>query len=157
MTLDVDDYGAERRIVFTGDLGRRHMPILKDPEIPGGANLLISESTYGGREHPDIEEMDERLAEVVDETMNRGGKVVIPSFALERAQELIYALKRIRRAGKLPDVPIHGNPTDHTEFGSDAVWCQTPVSPFIDEGAGFTGPNRTRKRGVNVINVPSIP
>lgn len=57
----------------------------------------------------------------------------------------------------LPDVPIHGNPTDHTEFGSDAVWCQTPVSPFIDEGAGFTGPNRTRKRGVNVINVPSIP
>ena len=107
VTLDVDDYGEERRIVFTGDLGRRHMPILKDPEIPGGANLLISESTYGGREHPDIETMDGALADVVNETYARGGKVVIPSFALERAQELIYALKRIRNAGRLPNVPVY--------------------------------------------------
>ena len=106
VALDIDDYGERRRVVFTGDLGRRNMPILRDPEIPDGANLLICESTYGGRLHPPIEEMDKRLAEVVEETYRRGGKLIIPSFALERAQEVVYALKRIRRAGRLPDVPV---------------------------------------------------
>lgn len=107
VALDVDDVGAARRIVFTGDLGRRDMPILRDPEIPSGANLLISESTYGGREHPDIEQMEEALARVVNETFDRGGKLIIPSFALERAQEVVYALKRIKNAGKLPAIPVY--------------------------------------------------
>lgn len=105
--LDVDDLGQRRRIVYTGDLGRRGMPILRDPEIPDGANFLLLESTYGDRLHAPIERSDEALAEVITATFARGGKVLIPSFALERAQEIIFALKRLRRAGRLPPVPVY--------------------------------------------------
>ncbi len=105
--LDVDDVGAQRRVVFTGDLGRRHMPILRDPEIPSGAHFLISESTYGDREHAPIEQMDDELTRVIGKTFARGGKVVIPTFALERAQEIVFALRRLKNAGRLPSVPVY--------------------------------------------------
>lgn len=107
VALDVDDVGAERRVVFTGDLGRSHMPILRDPEVPSGASFLISESTYGDRLHGPIERMDDELAETLTRTVDRGGKVIIPSFALERAQEVVYALKRLKRAGRMPEVPVY--------------------------------------------------
>ncbi len=105
--LDVDDVGEMKRIVFTGDLGRRHMPILKDPEIPENANFLITESTYGDREHEPIERMEDDLLDVVKRTIERRGKVIIPSFALERAQEVVYSLKRLKDQGRLPKVPVY--------------------------------------------------
>ncbi len=98
---------ADRRLAFTGDLGRRDMPILRDPEIPTGVHALIMESTYGNRLHEPIERMDDALAEVLRRTHARGGKVVIPSFALERAQELILAFKRLQHAGRLPPMPVY--------------------------------------------------
>jgi metallo-beta-lactamase family protein len=107
VVLDVEDGGERRRILFTGDLGRRHMPILRDPEEPDGVNLLISESTYGDRLHEPIEGMDEQLAGVLVRTWERGGKVVVPTFALERAQEIILSLKRLRVAGRIPRVPVY--------------------------------------------------
>ena len=104
----VDVEGPPRkRIVFTGDLGRRRMPILRDPEIPEGADVILSESTYGDRLHPPLERMEEELAGVLKRTYERGGKVIIPSFALERAQEVIYALKHLHGRGQLPDVPVY--------------------------------------------------
>ncbi len=107
VALEVDDLGAERQILFSGDLGRRGMPILRDPEIPGPADLLLLESTYGDRLHGPIERTDETLAEICEKTFARGGKVLIPSFALERAQEIVFALKRLRSAGRLPAVPVY--------------------------------------------------
>ncbi|MEQ8454693.1 MAG: MBL fold metallo-hydrolase [Sandaracinaceae bacterium] len=107
VALDVDDVGEQRRVVFTGDLGRSHMPILRDPEVPSGASFLITESTYGNRLHDPIERMDDELAETLNKTLDRGGKVIIPSFALERAQEVIYALKRLKREGRMPEVPVY--------------------------------------------------
>jgi len=107
VSLTVDDFGATRHIVFSGDLGRHHMPILRDPEVPGPADLLLLESTYGNRSHGPIERTDDALAEVIDETIAREGKVLIPSFALERAQEIIFALKRLRVAGRLPKIPVY--------------------------------------------------
>ncbi len=104
--LDVDDEGVRQRIVFTGDLGRHRMPILRDPEIPSNAHALILESTYGDRRHPPIEEMEEELAVVLKRTCARGGKAIIPSFALERAQEVILALKKLRGQGRIPPVPV---------------------------------------------------
>jgi metallo-beta-lactamase family protein len=101
--LDVD----ARRLVFTGDLGRRGMPILRDPEIAPAADALLIESTYGDRLHDPIERMDDALAEVLSRTHARGGKVVIPSFALERAQELVLACKRLDAAGRLPPMPLY--------------------------------------------------
>jgi metallo-beta-lactamase family protein len=107
VVLDLDDDGLKRRLVFSGDLGRHHLPILKDPEIPSGAEALLLESTYGDRLHPAIEEMDEALAQVVKRTQARGGKVIIPSFALERAQEVIYSLKSLRSTGRIPPIPVY--------------------------------------------------
>lgn len=105
--LDVDDEGQRRKVVFSGDLGRRHMPILCDPEIPDGAEVLILESTYGDRLHPPMAEMDDALSVAVLRAIARGGKVVIPSFALERAQEIVFALKRLRMSGRLPKIPVY--------------------------------------------------
>ena len=106
VVVEVDDVGQTKRIVFTGDLGRPHMPILRDPEVAGG-DFLITESTYGDRLHDPIERMDDALAEVVKRTYERGGKIVVPSFALERAQEVVYALKRLRGEGRLPKMPVY--------------------------------------------------
>jgi len=105
--LDIDDVGETRRLLFTGDLGRRDMPILRDPESPTGVEMLIMESTYGDRLHDDIQTMDEELAKTIERTIKRHGKVIIPSFALERAQEVIYSLKRLKKAGRLPKVKVY--------------------------------------------------
>ncbi|MBL9107685.1 MAG: MBL fold metallo-hydrolase [Myxococcales bacterium] len=105
--LDVDDDGEKKRVVFTGDLGRRGTPILRDPEVVSGANLLIMESTYGDRVHPPYAGLENDLADVITRVVARGGKIVIPTFALERAQEVVYALKRLRKAKRVPIVPVY--------------------------------------------------
>ncbi|MDF2698217.1 MAG: Metallo-beta-lactamase family protein RNA-specific, partial [Labilithrix sp.] len=99
--------GKTKRIVFTGDLGRKKMPILKDPEIVEGAHALLTESTYGDRLHKPIAAMEEDLAGVLERTYKRGGKVVIPSFALERAQEMLYAINELARRGQMPKMPVY--------------------------------------------------
>jgi metallo-beta-lactamase family protein len=104
--VDVDEDGTWRRVVFTGDLGRHHMPILRDPELVSGAELLLTESTYGDRLHDPIQKMDEDLAAVITRTYKRGGKVIIPAFALERAQEIVYAIKHLLATGAIPRVPV---------------------------------------------------
>lgn len=104
--LDIDDQGRSKRLVFTGDLGRQGTPILRDPELFTGAHMLISESTYGDRLHAPRAEVEGRLATILKQTYDRGGKVIIPAFALERAQELLYALSHLRRAGLMPPMPV---------------------------------------------------
>ncbi len=105
--LDITEGKRTRRLAFTGDLGRVNMPILEDPEIPEDIEVLITESTYGDRLHDDIEKMDDDLAAVIKRTYERGGKVIIPSFALERAQEIVFALKQLQDQGRLPDMPVY--------------------------------------------------
>lgn len=105
--LDVEEGKATRRLVFTGDLGRRNMPILRDPECPIDADALVMESTYGDRLHAPIEQMDDELATVVQRVHRRGGKIVIPSFALERAQEIVFALKALKAKGRIPPMPVY--------------------------------------------------
>ncbi len=105
--LDVEEDGKKRRIVFTGDLGRANRPILRDPEVPDGADVLITESTYGDRRHDGVEKMEEDLAAVVNRTFKRGGKLLVPSFALERAQEVIFYLKKLRSKKLIPHIPVY--------------------------------------------------
>jgi metallo-beta-lactamase family protein len=107
VALDVDVVGQRRRLVFSGDLGRRNMPILRNPEVPPGASCLLLESTYGDRTHDPIERMEDDLHEVITRTVKRGGKVIVPSFALERAQEVVYALRHLAEQGRLPNVPVY--------------------------------------------------
>jgi len=105
--LDVEEDGRTRRLVFTGDLGRKNMPILRDPERPSDADVLVVESTYGDRLHAPIEEMNSRLAAVIARVHARGGKVIVPSFALERAQEIVLALKTLKGQGQMPAMPVY--------------------------------------------------
>jgi metallo-beta-lactamase family protein len=107
VVLDVEDEGEHVRLCFTGDLGRHHLPILRDPQVPDGVQHLITESTYGDRLHESIDEMNDKLAQAIARTVARGGKVIIPSFALERAQEVIFALKQLKSSGRLPDIPVY--------------------------------------------------
>jgi metallo-beta-lactamase family protein len=107
VVLDIDDEGRRTRLAFTGDLGRKALPILRDPEVPAQVENLIVESTYGDRLHEPIKETGEALATAIRRTFERGGKVIIPAFALERAQELIYQLKLLRAAGRIPALPVY--------------------------------------------------
>ena len=90
----IRENGKESKIVFSGDLGNKNMPILRDPAIIDGADYLVVESTYGDRLHPDGTDKVEHLVSVINDTIGRGGNVVIPSFAVGRTQEIIYELHR---------------------------------------------------------------
>jgi metallo-beta-lactamase family protein len=107
IVLDIIDGDQHGRLAFTGDLGRPGMPILRAPEVPTDVDWLISESTYGDRVHPPIAQSHEALAAMIARTVARGGTIVIPAFALERAQELIFALSQLRARGELPAIPIY--------------------------------------------------
>ena len=95
-----------RRLVFTGDLGRPHMPLLKDPTFLEEADILLIESTYGSRTHPPIEDSANLLEQIIWRTYERGGKLIIPSFAVERTQLLVYLLNKLYHQGDLPDIPV---------------------------------------------------
>ncbi len=105
--LDLHEGATRRRVVFTGDLGRRHLPILRDPATIEGCDVLIIESTYGDRAHPSPEEIPEMLAGLVDRVRARGGKILIPAFAVGRVQEVVWILKRLIEAGRIAPIPIY--------------------------------------------------
>src|SRR5581483_727980 len=107
VSLRIAGPAGERRLTFTGDLGRPGQPILRDPAPVPPGDLLLSESTYGGHTHEPVDESAERLGEVVRHTAGRGGKVVIPAFAVGRTQTVVYFLHQLISAGRLPDVPIY--------------------------------------------------
>jgi metallo-beta-lactamase family protein len=99
--------GRDRRITFTGDLGRAGLPFLEPPAAVPQSDLILSESTYGGRTHQPLEQLAELLAQAVTRTVKRGGKVLIPAFSLGRAQVVIYYLQEWMDAGRMPRVPLY--------------------------------------------------
>lgn len=105
--LDIDRAPDRLRLVFSGDLGRRNMAILRDPEIPESPDVLLVESTYGDRLHSPMSGMEEQLAAVVNRAAQRKGKILVPSFSLERTQEFVYALHRLTDRGAIPKIPIY--------------------------------------------------
>ena len=102
----VEVFWAGRRIVISGDLGRYDDPIMFDPEPVPSADYLVMESTYGDRVRDHTDPVD-KLADVITATLDRGGTVVVPAFAVGRAQTLLYYLWTLRQAGRLPDVPVY--------------------------------------------------
>ncbi|HEY9383409.1 MAG TPA: MBL fold metallo-hydrolase [Gemmatimonadales bacterium] len=100
--------GGNQRIVFSGDIGRSGLPIIRDPEPPTGPiDTLIVESTYGNRDHESTATSADRLTEIVRRVAGHGGKILIPAFALGRVQELVYALHQLTKAGRLPAIKIY--------------------------------------------------
>ncbi|TSP14611.1 MBL fold metallo-hydrolase RNA specificity domain-containing protein [Cupriavidus campinensis] len=101
-------YVEGQRIVFSGDLGRQHDVVMRPPETIARADYLLVESTYGDRLHPATDPVD-ALGEIIDATIGRGGSLIVPVFAVGRAQSILYCLYRLRQQGRLPDVPIYLN------------------------------------------------
>lgn len=107
VVLDVTENGATKRLVFSGDIGRPGLAIIRDPVPPTGADAVIMESTYGNRDHESVAGARERLAAVVRDTAARGGRVLIPAFAVGRTQEILYQLHGLAREGAIPAIPIY--------------------------------------------------
>jgi metallo-beta-lactamase family protein len=106
VSVHIDTPAGLRRLTFTGDVGRPGLPILRAPQPVPPCDLLVSESTYGGHTHEPVEETADRLGEVVKRTAERGGRVIVPAFAVGRTQTVVYFLHQLISAGKLPPLPI---------------------------------------------------
>ena len=104
----LEEISAHRpvRLLFSGDIGRPQMPIIRDPDRPQPAEYLILESTYGGRLHKDNTHVINKLSSVVQRTAGRGGRIIVPAFAVGRTQELVLLLHRLADEGRIPRVPI---------------------------------------------------
>jgi metallo-beta-lactamase family protein len=95
------------RVIFSGDIGRSGLPIIRDPSPPrGGADAVLLESTYGNRDHESVADAKANLGRIVRETARRGGRLLVPAFALGRTQELVYDLHELWRDGEIPEIPI---------------------------------------------------
>ena len=103
--LETPGAGAPAVVRFSGDLGRGNHPLLKAPQPPGDADWIVMESTYGDREH-DVEDPVDRLADLITRTVDRGGMLIIPSFAVDRTDVLLFHLARLAESGRLPKVPV---------------------------------------------------
>jgi metallo-beta-lactamase family protein len=104
--LEIKDGQEWKKIVFTGDIGRRGMPLLVDPEPVDGAQVLITEATYGNEIHPPPDDIKTGLQKIITATADRGGRVIIPAFSLGRTQQVVYYLNELFNAGQLPRIPI---------------------------------------------------
>lgn len=144
MVLAITEGSRTVKLGFTGDVGRPDRPILRDPETMADCDYLITESTYGGEVHEPAEKAKERLAATVARTAARGGKVIIPAFAVGRTQEIVHRLDQLENEGRLPSIPIFVdsplavNVTDifkaHPECYDDAL---TEYMESDDEPFGF--------------------
>ena len=105
--LDCTEGGVTKRLVFSGDIGRSGLSIIRDPVPPTGADAVIMESTYGNREHESVDGARAHLARVIRETAARGGRVLIPAFAVGRTQEMLYSLHALLKEGAIPSIPVY--------------------------------------------------
>jgi metallo-beta-lactamase family protein len=127
-----------KRIVFSGDLGRASLPILKSPELLSGADTIIMESTYGNRVHPPEEDEERDLEAIIRKVAGRGGKILVPAFAVGRTQHLTYRIKRLK--GRIPEVPVYVDSplaADVTEVYRRHPECHEPGTWTDGDPFGF--------------------
>ena len=110
ITLELDEGGVHKTLVFSGDIGNVDQPIIRDPQLLKKADYVVMESTYGDRNHTEVWSYTGQLAEIIDETLGKGGNVVIPSFAVGRTQELLYFIREIKDKNlvtSVKDFPVY--------------------------------------------------
>ncbi|MFQ5510832.1 MAG: MBL fold metallo-hydrolase RNA specificity domain-containing protein [Candidatus Krumholzibacteriia bacterium] len=166
--LEIEENGKKTRLGFSGDVGRESVPILRDPQPLPDLDALIIESTYGDREHPEGSFCDQELADLVNTVHKRGGKLIIPAFAVGRTQLLVYTFHRLLEEERIPKIPIYVdspmacNATDvfraHPEvFDREAYdhFMNDEINPFAPEGfACIRSADASRK--LNRIEDPQI-
>src|SRR5690606_11984831 len=110
VTLEIAEGRDKKKVTalaFTGDLGRKGAAVVQDPDIIDRADVLITESTYGGRDHGPMDEARKNLARVVKETANNRGLLIIPAFAVGRTQDVVYHLHELMQSGEIPQMPVY--------------------------------------------------
>jgi metallo-beta-lactamase family protein len=150
-----------RTLIFSGDLGRASLPILKSPELLTGADALICESTYGNRTHPPEEDEARELEALIKRVVERQGKIIIPAFAVGRTQHLTYRLKRLR--GRIPEVPVFVDSplaADVTDVYRRHPECHEPGTWENGDPFGFSMLRYTRSpeesKKLNTLDGPAI-
>lgn len=106
MEVNFQDNGSQKNIIFSGDIGQWNKPLLPDPHIFKHADYVVCESTYGNRNHDNSQDIDERLGQIVNDTIKAGGNLLIPTFAIERAQDLLYHFNMLARDKKIPYIMV---------------------------------------------------
>jgi metallo-beta-lactamase family protein len=145
--LWVEDEGKETKIVFSGDVGKRNQLIMNDPFPVTDADYVFVESTYGNRLHRTFEESKTELLEAIQYATTHDEKVLIPAFALERTQEILYVLGEFARAGQLPDVPIYLD----SPLAIKATEIFRQNSKYFDEDA-----HKIVDRGFDPFDMPNL-
>jgi metallo-beta-lactamase family protein len=150
VVLDLEEGGRKVRFAFSGDIGRGHSDILRDPEHPQGVDILMMESTYGNREHEPMDNVNDRVCAIVQRTLERRGKIIIPSFAVGRTQQLLYTFHKLIEQKRIPplptfvDSPLATSATEvfrrHTECFNDKFRAELndPENPFHMTNVTFT-------------------
>lgn len=167
LEIDIQENGRKRILVFSGDLGPWNRPLMRDPAVFDRADYVIMESTYGDRDHEDPQDIEDMLAEIITQTFSRAGNVIIPTFAIERAQELLFYLGRLARENRVPygpvflDSPMAIDITDvflaHQEYmdGDVLELIHSGKKPFHVPGLKFTR-TTAESKAINAVRQSSI-
>ena len=170
--LDINEKesGREYRLVFSGDIGREGIPIIRNPtHLVEGADILIMESTYGNRLHPPYPESEKDLERIINATYNRGGVLLIPAFAVGRTQQIVYALHKLYDQGLIPNIPVYVDSplaTNTTEIFRmhpecydsemrDFLLNDSHPNPFGFETLSFTE-NVEQSKRLNTLREPAV-
>ena len=153
--VEVEENGTKKSFVFSGDIGNINKPIVKDPTMPPRADHVVMESTYGDRIHRPVEEAVDELNRVINETANNGGNVIVPLFAIERTQDILFFLRELLESRELPkdikvflDSPMAISATEIMNQYLD--WCDEDVQELLKRNINpFDFPNLTMTRSVN--------
>jgi metallo-beta-lactamase family protein len=163
----VREKGRQETVLFSGDIGQWNRPLMKDPAVFDHADYIVMETTYGNRDHENPEDVDRMLCEIINETVERGGNVVIPTFAIERAQELLFHLGRLSRQTRIPylmtflDSPMALDVTEvfvqHQEYLDNDVLelLNTGKKPFEFPGLRLTR-TAVESKSINSIRGSTI-
>ena len=149
--LTLTEGGQTKTIVFSGDIGNVDQPIIRDPQFFTGADYVVMESTYGDRNHTEVWSYTGQLAEIIDETLGKGGNVVIPSFAVGRTQELLYFIREIKDQGLVTSVPNFPVYVDSPLAKSATTIFCGDLRGYLDEDA-----LELVKDGTHMFNFPGL-
>lgn len=107
IVIDIEEGGRKVRLAFSGDIGRGNNDMLRDPDHPRDADYLITESTYGDKEHEPLADVNDRVCAIIQRTLDRNGKIIIPAFAVGRTQQLIYTVYQLTQSRCIPPLPVY--------------------------------------------------
>lgn len=149
--LTLTEGGQTKTIVFSGDIGNVDQPIIRDPQFFTGADYVVMESTYGDRNHTEVWSYTGQLAQIIDETLGKGGNVVIPSFAVGRTQELLYFIREIKDQGlvtSVPNFPVY----------VDSPLAKSATTIFCGDLRGYLDQDALElvKDGTHMFNFPGL-